>query len=58
MIGPGQELSGGVVPDRIFSVKLNPGSKLVAAVGGKAGHVGLWGDVMTRDSSYNDGVHV
>ena len=52
-----EELVAKVVPDRIFSVKLNPGSKLVAAVGGKAGHVGLW-DVLSRDSSYNDGVHV
>jgi len=46
-----------VVPDRIFSLKLHPGNKVVCAVGGKHGHVGLW-DVMTRDSRFNDGVHV
>ena len=47
-----------VVPDRIFSLSLHPGhSQLVCAVGGKAGHVGLW-DIRSRDSRYNDGVHV
>jgi len=46
-----------VVPDRIFSLKLHPGNKVVCAVGGKHGHVGLW-DVKSRDSRFNDGVHV
>jgi len=46
-----------VVPDRIFSLKLHPGNKVVCAVGGKHGHVGLW-DVNSRDSRFNDGVHV
>lgn len=47
-----------VVPDRIFSVSLHPGdSRLVCAVGGKQGHVGLW-DVMSRDKRFHDGVHV
>ena len=52
------DLVAKVVPDRIFSVKLHPGEdKLLCAVGGKEGHVGLW-DIMTRDKRYNDGVHV
>ena len=53
-----ENLVAKVVPDRIFSLSLHPGnSKLVCAVGGKAGHVGLW-DVESRDGKYNDGVHV
>ena len=52
------ELVAKVVPDRIFSLSLHPGSaaRPVCAVGGKHGHVGVW-DVMARDPRFRDGVH-
>merc|ERR1719483_328268 len=46
-----------VVPGRIFSLALHPSSNpLVAAVGDKSGHVGLW-DILAT-SSPNNGVHL
>merc|ERR1712123_419192 len=46
-----------VVPGRIFSLALHPSSNfLIAAVGDKSGHVGLW-DVLAT-SSPNNGVHL
>ena len=45
-----------VVPDRIFSVSLHPGSKPVVATGGKEGHLGLW-DIMAREEEHH-GVHL
>lgn len=52
------DLVAKVVPDRIFSVSLHPGdTRLVCAVAGKVGHVGLW-DIMTRDDRFSNGVHL
>jgi len=52
-----EELVAKVVPERIFSLSLHPSSSsLIAAVGDKTGHVGLW-DIMDR-SSANHGVHL
>jgi len=52
-----EELVAKVVPDRIFSLALHPSSTpLVAAVGDKSGHVGLW-DILAT-SSPNHGVHL
>merc|ERR1711892_235150 len=46
-----------VVPGRIFSLALHPSSApLIAAVGDKSGHVGLW-DILAT-SSPNNGVHL
>merc|ERR1711892_963855 len=46
-----------VVPGRIFSLALHPSSNpLIAAVGDKSGHVGLW-DILAT-SSPNNGVHL
>merc|ERR1711892_66283 len=46
-----------VVPGRIFSLALHPSSDpLIAAVGDKSGHVGLW-DILAT-SSPNNGVHL
>ena len=46
-----------VVPDRIFSLAVHPSSeKLLVAVGGKWGGLGLW-DVLDTESE-NDGVHL
>merc|ERR1719483_1556194 len=46
-----------IVPGRIFSLALHPSSNpLVAAVGDKSGHVGLW-DILAT-SSPNNGVHL
>ena len=52
------DLVAKVVPDRIFSVSLHPGdTRLVCAVAGKVGHVGLW-DIMNRDDRFSNGVHL
>ena len=45
-----------VVPDRIFSVSVHPGSQLVVATGGKQGHVGLWDVMATHQETH--GVHL
>ena len=45
-----------VVPDRIFSVSLHPGSKPVVATGGKEGHLGLW-DILATEEEHH-GVHL
>ena len=45
-----------VVPDRIFSVSLHPGSKPVVATGGKEGHLGLW-DILAGEEEHH-GVHL
>eukprot|EP00090_Calanus_glacialis_P002643 TRINITY_DN11976_c0_g1_i1.p1 TRINITY_DN11976_c0_g1~~TRINITY_DN11976_c0_g1_i1.p1 ORF type:complete len:647 (-),score=230.67 TRINITY_DN11976_c0_g1_i1:29-1969(-) len=52
-----EELVAKVVPGRIFALAIHPSSTpLVAAVGDKSGHVGLW-DILAT-SSPNHGVHL
>ena len=47
-----------VVPDRIFSLAVHPTeSKVLVAVGGKWGGLGMW-DVSNEDESENHGVQL